>query len=69
MTDLTDLFRRQAEWQDSLRHLPWPEKLRMAASVRDSVMKLSKMGSPTATSITPQSLVNPMPGSSQARRK
>ena len=33
MSDLSELLQRQAEWQRSLRHLPWPEKLRMAAKL------------------------------------
>jgi len=40
MPDYTELFRRQAEWQRSLRDLPRPEKLRMAARIRESVIKL-----------------------------
>ena len=51
MTDFSDLFRRQAEWQESLRHLPWPEMLRMAAGVRDSAVKLSQLR-PLAASAT-----------------
>lgn len=47
MIDFSDLFRRQAEWQRSLRHLPWPEKLRMAARLRESVMKLRRLKTST----------------------
>ena len=43
MTDIPELFRRQAEWQKSLRQLSWPEKLQMAARVRDSVVKFSRL--------------------------
>ena len=32
----------------SLRRFPWPEKLRMAGSLRNSVMKLRWLGSPEA---------------------
>jgi hypothetical protein len=48
MTNLSVLFRRQEEWQKSLRHLPWAEKLRMAARLRESVAKLRRVGSPEA---------------------
>ena len=48
MTNLSVLFRRQEEWQKSLRYLPWAEKLRMAAKLRDSVAKLRRVGSPEA---------------------
>lgn len=40
MSDPQELFERQANWQKSLRELPWAEKLRMAARLRDSVVKL-----------------------------
>lgn len=47
MIDFSGLFQRQAEWQRSLRHLPWPEKLRMAARLRESVMKLRRLKTST----------------------
>jgi len=42
MSDPSTLLKRQAEWQRTLRDIPWPEKLRMAARVRDSVIKLRR---------------------------
>lgn len=42
MSDLSTLLKRQAEWQRTLRDISWPEKLRMAARVRDSVIKLRR---------------------------
>jgi hypothetical protein len=42
MADPEDLLRRQAEWQKSLARLPWPEKLRMAARLREAVMALRR---------------------------
>ena len=42
MREAKDLLLRQEEWQRKLRDLPWPEKLRMAARVRESVIKLRK---------------------------
>jgi len=43
MYDFLDLLQRQAEWQRSLRHLPWPEKIRMAARLREAVMGLCRL--------------------------
>jgi len=40
MTEIIALLKRQAEWQRSLRGLPWPEKLRMAAALRASVLRI-----------------------------
>ena len=42
MIDITTLLDRQAKWQKSLRDLPWPEKIRMAAMVRESVRQLNR---------------------------
>ena len=42
MTDIKALFERQARWQKSLRDLPWPEKIRMAAKLRKSIPELRK---------------------------
>ena len=35
--DVQELLRRQAQWQRSRKNLPWPEKIRMAEQVRDSI--------------------------------
>ena len=40
MTDMRQLFERQAAWQASLRHLSWPEKVRMAEAIRESLVNL-----------------------------
>ena len=37
MSDISELLRRQTEWQRSLCLLPWPEKIRMAVRLRESV--------------------------------
>jgi hypothetical protein len=42
MFDPANLLERQAEWQRKLRDIPWPEKLRMAARVRESVIGLRR---------------------------
>jgi len=41
--DVEELLRKQADWQKSLRDLPWPEKIRMAARLRESVLKLCRL--------------------------
>ena len=43
MSNLSKLFERQARWQESLRHLPWPEKVRMVARLRASVIALRSL--------------------------
>lgn len=37
MIDTRQLLERQAQWQKSRQALSWPEKIRMAQSIRDSV--------------------------------
>ncbi len=44
MNDVEDMLKRQAEWQQSRKALPWPEKLRMAAAVRESILLLRGAG-------------------------
>ena len=56
MTDVSKILDKQAKWQASLRDLPWPEKVRMAAKIRDSVLLL-RGGKPS-----------PLPGSADSRR-
>ena len=40
MTDLEQMLKRQTQWQKSRQSLTWPEKIRMAERVRDSVRQL-----------------------------
>ncbi len=40
MTDLEHMLERQAQWQKSRQSLTWPEKIRMAERVRESVGQL-----------------------------
>jgi len=39
MTDTRELFERQAAWQASRRRLSWPEKVRMAEAIRESLVR------------------------------
>jgi hypothetical protein len=38
--DVQDLLRRQAEWQKSRQALSWPDKIRMAEEIRESIRAL-----------------------------
>lgn len=40
MTSLEAMLKRQAHWQKSRQSLSWPEKIRMAEQVRESVKQL-----------------------------
>jgi hypothetical protein len=42
MTDVVGLLRRQWQWQRSRASLPWPEKIRMAAEMREGVLTLRR---------------------------
>ena len=42
MTDTGKLFERQAEWQKARIALTWPEKVRMAEAVRESIVKFRR---------------------------
>ena len=40
MNDLEQMFERQAAWQRSRSNLPWAEKLRLSAVMRESLIAL-----------------------------
>ncbi len=40
MSEIQELLERQARWQKTRQALSWPEKIRMAESVRESVLQL-----------------------------
>jgi hypothetical protein len=42
MSDIQQLLERQARWQKARRTLSWPEKIRMAERIRESVRKLRR---------------------------
>ncbi len=42
MIELKAILERQGKWQKALRHLPWSEKVRMAATLRDFVVQLRR---------------------------
>ena len=46
-TDLEQLLKPQAEWQTSRQSLTWPEKIRVAERVRESVRQLRVQPRPT----------------------
>ena len=40
MNDIRKMLERQGRWQKSRRVLTWPEKIRMAERVRESILQL-----------------------------
>jgi hypothetical protein len=42
MSEIQALLERQARWQRSRKALSWPEKIRMAERVRESVQQLRR---------------------------
>jgi hypothetical protein len=44
MDDVTELLERQAAWQKARKSLPWPEKIRIAEAVRDSIQQIRSTG-------------------------
>ncbi|BCA57165.1 hypothetical protein W02_43050 [Nitrospira sp. KM1] len=40
MTEWQERFKRQADWQKTLRTLSWSEKIRMVEKVKDSIRLL-----------------------------
>jgi hypothetical protein len=40
MSDIQRLLEKQARWQKARRALSWPEKIRMAERIRESVIRL-----------------------------
>lgn len=42
MNEIQELLERQARWQKTRQALSWPEKIRMAESVRESVLLLRR---------------------------
>jgi hypothetical protein len=46
MSDVLKLLERQAKWQKSRAALSWPEKIRMAEAIRESIQQLRASASP-----------------------
>ena len=44
MNDVKKLLERQALWQKSRKSLPWPEKIRMAEAIRESILQIRGTG-------------------------
>jgi hypothetical protein len=40
MNEIRDLLERQARWQKTRQALTWPEKIRMAERVRESIRQM-----------------------------
>jgi hypothetical protein len=48
MTDIQQLFARQAAWQQSRENLTWEEKVRMAEAALPGLREWRAAGTPTA---------------------
>lgn len=46
MRDVEKMLERQARWQKRRAALSWPEKIRMAEAIRESIRLLRKGGDP-----------------------
>lgn len=44
MDDAKKLLERQAVWQKSRKSLPWPEKIRIAEAIRESILQIRSTG-------------------------
>lgn len=44
MDDVKELLERQALWQKSRKSLPWPEKIRIAEAIRESISQIRDTG-------------------------
>jgi len=44
MDDVMKLLERQAAWQKSRKSLPWPEKIRIAEAIRESILQIRSTG-------------------------
>ena len=55
MSDMDEFLQRNECWQKERRLLPWPEKLRMAATVRESLLRF-RQTKPTQEAAKSQSV-------------
>ena len=53
MLDVRQLLERQAAWQKSRKSLTWPEKIRMAEAIRESVLELLRTRPKPLTNVAP----------------
>jgi hypothetical protein len=44
MDDVMKLLERQAAWQKGRKTLPWPEKIRIAEAIRESILQIRSTG-------------------------
>ena len=42
MSEIPERLKKQAQWQKSRRNLSWPEKVRLAEAIRDSLEPLRR---------------------------
>ena len=46
MADIDSILKRQERWQKERRFLSWPEKVRLAEAVRESLARFRQAGPP-----------------------
>ena len=61
MSDAEELLERQARWQESRRGLSWPEKLRLAAAVRETLCQFAKLRAQGQEKPAPEARSEPLP--------
>jgi len=68
MTDIRHLLERQADWQKTRSRLPWPEKIRMAEAMRESLRQFRRApsGKTGKPSMGPRSKPDPQGAASSA---
>jgi hypothetical protein len=44
MDDVKKLLEKQAAWQRARKSLPWPEKIRIAEAIRESILQIRNTG-------------------------
>ena len=44
MNDVIKLLERQAAWQKGRKSLSWPEKIRIAEAIRESILQIRSTG-------------------------
>lgn len=68
MTEIPERLNKQAQWQKSRRTLSWPEKVRLAATIRDSLEPLRRVqAAPSRPLPARSSVTRPVPAKRPGR--
>lgn len=68
MDDVKKLLERQAVWQKGRKSLPWPEKIRIAEAIRESILQLRSTGPGLRVKKVPDTFSSPKPTAGSAIR-